>query len=64
MQKIEDTGPLTCKRMETFAQEVTNERVKYLTAWARATSPFSYCSIPRRSHLVALAEQVYPEGGG
>jgi arylsulfatase len=31
-QRIEDTGPLTRKRMETFDQEVTNETLKWLGA--------------------------------
>jgi len=39
-QKIEDTGPLTRKRMETFDQEVTDETLKYLDRAAKDNKPF------------------------
>lgn len=39
-QKIEDTGPLTRKRMETFDQEVTDETLKYLDRVAKDNKPF------------------------
>ncbi|MDM0114973.1 arylsulfatase [Variovorax sp. J22R133] len=39
-QKIEDTGPLTRKRMETFDQEVTDATLQYLDKNAKADKPF------------------------
>jgi arylsulfatase A-like enzyme len=39
-QKIEDTGPLTRKRMETFDQEVTDETLKYLDRVGKGNKPF------------------------
>jgi arylsulfatase len=39
-QRIEDTGPLTRKRMETFDQEVTNETLKWLDKNGRGAKPF------------------------
>jgi arylsulfatase len=39
-QRIEDTGPLTRKRMETFDQEVTDETLKYLDRVGKGDKPF------------------------
>jgi len=39
-QKIEDTGKLTRKRMETIDQEVTAETLKWLDRTAKAGTPF------------------------
>ncbi len=39
-QRIEDTGPLTRKRMETFDQEVTNETLKWLDKAGKGGKPF------------------------
>jgi arylsulfatase len=39
-QRIEDTGPLTRKRMETFDQEVTNETLKWLDKNGKGSKPF------------------------
>jgi arylsulfatase len=39
-QKIQDTGPLTRKRMETFDQEVTDETLKYLDRVGKGDKPF------------------------
>ena len=39
-QKIEDTGKLTRKRMETFDQEVTNETLKWLDKVGKGDKPF------------------------
>ena len=39
-QRIEDTGPLTRKRMETFDQEVTNETLKWLDKVGKGGKPF------------------------
>ena len=40
LQKIEDTGALTRKRMETFDQEVTDETLKYLDRVGKGDKPF------------------------
>ena len=39
-QKIEDKGPLTRKRMETFDAEVTDETLKYLDKVGKGDKPF------------------------
>ncbi|WP_339487711.1 arylsulfatase [Pseudomonas sp. EL_65y_Pfl2_R95] len=39
-QKIEDTGPLTRKRMETIDQEVTDETLKYMDKVGKGDKPF------------------------
>ncbi len=39
-QKIEDTGKLTRKRMESFDQEVTDETLKYLDRVGKGDKPF------------------------
>jgi arylsulfatase len=39
-QKIEDTGPLTRKRMETIDAEVTTETLKWLEKSAKSGKPF------------------------
>ena len=39
-QKIEDSGPLTRKRMETIDHEVTDETLKYLDRVGRGDKPF------------------------
>ena len=40
MQRIEDTGPLTRKRMQGFDQEVTDETLKYLDRVGKGEKPF------------------------
>lgn len=39
-QRIEDTGPLTRKRMETIDAEVTDETLKYLDKVGKSDKPF------------------------
>jgi arylsulfatase A-like enzyme len=39
-QKIEDTGPLTRKRMETFDSEVLDETLKYIDKNGKGDKPF------------------------
>ncbi|BDG05676.1 arylsulfatase [Anaeromyxobacter oryzae] len=39
-QRIESTGPLTRKRMETFDQEVTNETLSWLDKAVKSGKPF------------------------
>jgi arylsulfatase len=41
-QRIEDTGPLTRKRMETIDQEVTAETLKWLDKNGKSDKPFFY----------------------
>src|SRR5262252_7826367 len=40
MQKIEDTGPLTRKRMETFDQEVADQTLNYLDRVGKGDKAF------------------------
>ena len=40
MQRIENTGPLTRKRMETFDQEVTDATLNYLDRVGKGDKPF------------------------
>jgi arylsulfatase A-like enzyme len=39
-QRVQDTGPLTRKRMETFDREVTDETLKWLDAHGKGDKPF------------------------
>ena len=39
-QKIEDTGPLTKKRMETIDEEITDKALAWMEAQAKADKPF------------------------
>jgi len=45
-QKIEDTGPLTRKRMETIDDEVTERALKFIDEAHKATSLSSYGTTP------------------
>ena len=39
-QKIEDTGPLTKKRMETIDDDITERAIAFIDAQAKANKPF------------------------
>ncbi len=39
-QKVEDTGPLTMKRMETIDEEITDHAIKWIEKQAKADKPF------------------------
>ena len=66
-QKIEDTGPLTRKRMETFDAEVTAETLKWLDKNGKGDKPF-FCwynstAIHIRSHPAAKYVQMAVDEG-
>ena len=46
-QKIEDTGPLTKKRMETIDDEVTEHALRFIDEAHKAGRPFSSGTTPR-----------------
>ena len=50
-QKIEDTGPLTKKRMETIDDETANAAVDFIQRQARAGKPFFVWFNSTRMHL-------------
>jgi len=50
-QKIEDTGPLTVKRMETFDEEVTARTLEYLEKAKKANKPFFLWWNSTRMHI-------------
>jgi arylsulfatase A-like enzyme len=50
-QKIEDTGPLTKKRMETIDDETTNAAIDFIQRQARANKPFFVWMNTTRMHL-------------
>ena len=50
-QKIEDTGPLTKKRMETIDDETTNAAIDFIGRQARANKPFFVWMNTTRMHL-------------
>ena len=59
-QKIEDTGPLTRKRMETFDGEVTDETLKWLDKHGQERQAvLLLVQLDRDSHLVAPAAKKY-----
>lgn len=49
--KIEDTGPLTTKRMETIDDETTDAAQKFITKQAQAGKPFFVWMNTTRMHL-------------
>ncbi len=66
-QKLEDTGPLTRKRMETFDNEVTVETLKWLDKNGKGDKPF-FCwynstAIHIRSHPSAKYLQMAVDEG-
>ncbi len=64
-QKIENTGMLTRKRMETFDSEVLEHTLTWLDKSAKSKKPF-FCwfNTTAMSHLVASAEEVREESRG
>ena len=50
-QKIEDTGPLTKKRMETIDDETTNAAIDFIERQAKAKKPFFVWCNSTRMHL-------------
>ena len=70
-QKIESTGPLGKKRMETIDEEITNATLDYLTKAAKSDKPFFLWWNSTRMHIhTHLKEEsqgktglgIYPDG--
>jgi arylsulfatase A-like enzyme len=58
-QKIEDTGKLTRKRMETFDQEVTDETLKWLDKTVKGGKPFFCWYNSTAIHIWSHCTQKY-----
>ncbi|HEX5150475.1 MAG TPA: arylsulfatase [Parafilimonas sp.] len=58
-QKIEDTGPLTRKRMETIDQEVTDETLKWMDKHGREDKPFFLWYNSTAIHIWSHPTQKY-----
>ena len=64
-QKIEDTGPLTRKRMETFDNEVTRRDAQVAGQGRQGRQAvLLLVQLDRDPHLVAPATEVRADGGG
>jgi arylsulfatase len=70
-QKIESTGPLTKKRMETVDEEVTNEALRFMTDAKKANKPFFLWWNSTRMHIWTRLNKesegktglgIYPDG--
>ncbi len=59
MQKIEDTGPLTRKRMETIDQEVTDQTLEYLDRVGKGDKPFFVWFNTTAIHIWSHPTQKY-----
>jgi arylsulfatase A-like enzyme len=60
-QTIEDTGPLTAKRMETIDEEVTDRAIKFMDEAHAADKPFFLWYNTTRMHLFT---HLKPESAG
>jgi len=58
-QKIENTGPLTRKRMETFDQEVTDATLNYLDRVGKGDKPFFVWFNTTAIHVWAHPQEKY-----
>ena len=58
-QRIEDTGPLTAKRMETIDDETCNAAVDFIQRQARASKPFFVWFNATRMHLYTHVPPEY-----
>jgi arylsulfatase A-like enzyme len=58
-QKIEDTGPLTRKRMETFDGEVLDETLKWMDRTAKGDQPFFCWFNSTAIHVWSHPQQKY-----
>jgi len=58
-QKIEDTGKLTRKRMETFDQEVTTETLKWLDKVGKGDKPFFCWYNSTATHIWSHSTKKY-----
>jgi len=70
-QKIESTGPLTKKRMETVDEEVTREAMRFMTDAKKADKPFFVWWNSTRMHIWTRLKKesegktglgIYPDG--
>ena len=70
-QKIESTGPLTKKRMETIDEEVTKEALRFMTDAKKADKPFFLWWNSTRMHIWTRLKKesegktglgIYPDG--
>ena len=70
-QKIESTGPLTIKRMETIDEEVTKETLRFMTDAKKANKPFFIWWNATRMHIWTRLKPesvgktglgIYPDG--
>jgi arylsulfatase A-like enzyme len=57
--KIEDTGPLTMKRMETIDDETTDAAVGFMTKQAKAGTPFFVWMNTTRMHIFTHIRPEY-----
>ncbi|EAZ81867.1 arylsulfatase [Algoriphagus machipongonensis] len=58
-QRIEDTGPLTRKRMETIDSEVTDETLKYLDRVGKEDKPFFVWYNTTATHIWSHSTNKY-----
>jgi arylsulfatase len=63
-QRIEDTGPLTTKRMETIDDETANAAVDFIQRQARAGKPFFVWWNATRMHLYTHVRPEYQRRSG
>jgi len=63
-QKIEDTGPLTKKRMETIDDETTNAAIDFIQRQVRAGTPFFVWWNATRMHLYTHVRPEYQGRSG
>ena len=62
-QRIENTGPLTRKRMETFDAEVLGHTLKWMDSVPQGQAVLPLVQHDRDSHSLAFTAEVHPEGG-
>ena len=70
-QRIESTGPLTKKRMETIDDEITSETIRYMTDAKKSGKPFFLWWNSTRMHIWTRLKEssrgktglgIYPDG--
>jgi len=62
--KIEDTGPLTVKRMETIDDETTEAAIDFITRQVKAKRPFFTWMNFTRMHIFTHVREAYRGKGG
>jgi arylsulfatase A-like enzyme len=63
-QKIEDTGPLTIKRMETIDDETSNAAMAFISKQSKAGKPFFVWMNFTRMHIFTYIRLEYHEKSG